>query len=370
MGLIPTDVGVNLRTQVDSPLRSASPVSEVPSDLPDLRLGQRFSATIQQVLPDATYKALVAGKSITLSLNEGAKAGDTLELVVVDKTPQALLARVSGDSPAATASGGAYPYTSLTPAGRLIGALLPAAGESPQPVALNQGQPLMPAAAMDESLAASQLASQLQKSVSESGLFYEAHQAKWVAGQLPTESLIQEPQNRLVPRQAPLTAAVLPTPKEVLRLQPSPVETPGSGGAQVSATPAPATPPAQPPVPEELRSLVQQQLDTASTQRMVWHGEVWPQQGMDWEIKRDAPQRNGQQDYPSDAWTSRLALTMPHLGRVEATLELRGNGLSIVLQASADSTDTLRQELPSLTSALEAAGLAPLAIQVRHPRDG
>lgn len=68
MALIPTDVGINLRTQVDSPLRPTAPTAEIPSDLPDLKQGQVFSARILEVLPEQTYKALVAGKNITLSL--------------------------------------------------------------------------------------------------------------------------------------------------------------------------------------------------------------------------------------------------------------------------------------------------------------
>lgn len=373
MGLIPTDVGVNLRTQVDSPLRSAAPITEVPTDLPDLRPGQRFSATIQQILPDATYKALVAGKSITLSLNEGAKAGDTLELVLVDKTPQTLLARLAADSSAAGRAE-PYPQASLSPAARLIGTLLPAPGETPQPVALNQGQPLIPAEMMGDSQVATALATQLQKSVSESGLFYEAHQAKWIAGDLPTEALLQEPQNRSAPRQGGLNTSAIPQAtgnRESPAITPAPLPSNSAQDAPTSASPSPTPPSGSSIIPEELRNIVQQQLDTAASQRMVWHGEVWPQQAMEWEIQRDAPERRGGAKPDTDAWTSRLALTTPNLGRVEATLELQGNGLRIAIQPSSGATaDTLRQNLPALSSALEASGIGPLAIQVRQPRNG
>ena len=41
------------------------------------------------------------------------------------------------------------------------------------------------------------LAPVLKQALTQSGVFYEAHQARWVAGQLPTEALRQEPQGRM-----------------------------------------------------------------------------------------------------------------------------------------------------------------------------
>ncbi|MBK8120176.1 MAG: hypothetical protein IPK39_14130 [Sulfuritalea sp.] len=75
MVLIPNDVGVRMRMQTEAALQPIAPVAEIPADLTDLRPGQAFSARIQEVLPENTYKALVAGRSLTLALPEGAKAG-------------------------------------------------------------------------------------------------------------------------------------------------------------------------------------------------------------------------------------------------------------------------------------------------------
>ena len=399
MALIPTDVGVNLRTQVDSPLRPTAPVSEIPSDLPALEKGQTFTARIVEVLPEATYKALVAGKSITLSLPGGAKAGDTLELVVVDKTPRMVMAKLADAGAGLTSQEGeAYPHTTFSAAAQLIGKLLPAEGEAARPVALNQGEPLLPTPprAGDEQLA-QQLAPRLEKAVSQSGMFYEAHQAKWVAGQLPTQALLDEPQNQLL-RPTPAGAGdTTPTEKPggLLQMllgrgnaseQAGPAEnakshaaaavasaaTSASAGTenadrttQAAATTQATTPPPAQVVPDELRHLVQQQLDAAATQRMVWHGEVWPQQPMDWEIQRDGSRRQGDDEAEGDKWTTRLALTTPRLGRVEATLELRPQGVHINLQSPAgQSLEDLQAAIPRLSSALEAAGVPALSIRV------
>jgi hypothetical protein len=93
MVMIPTPVGVQVRSQTDAPLNPLRPVAEIPSDLPDFQPGQVFRARIQEVLPENTYKALVAGRSLTLAMPESVKAGDTLELVVVGRTPGAVVAK-------------------------------------------------------------------------------------------------------------------------------------------------------------------------------------------------------------------------------------------------------------------------------------
>lgn len=389
MALIPTDVGVNLRTQVDSPLRPTAPVSEIPSDLPELKQGQLFSARIIEVLPEATYKALVAGKSITLSLPGGAKAGDTLELVVVDKTPRMVMARLADPTTVAgRGEGEAYPHATFSPAAQLIGKLLPAEGEPAKPITLNQGEPLLATRpAKDDPDVAARLAPQLEKAVSQSGMFYEAHQAKWVAGQLPTQALLEEPQNQLQ-RHGPAEKAVVPEENtksggflQSLLGREKATETnagkeamagnlTGGNITEKSAANTPAqTPPTTPPppqaIPDELRHLVQQQLDAAATQRMVWHGEVWPNQPMDWEIQRDGRRRQDGEGPDMDQWTTRLALTTPRLGRVEAKLELRGAGVQISLQVGdGQSMETLQQAIPALNQSLEAAGVPATAIRV------
>lgn len=385
MALIPTDVGVNLRTQVDTPLRPTAPVSEIPSDLPDLKQGQLFSARIVDVLPDATYKALVAGKSITLSLPGGAKAGDTLELVVVDKTSKMVMARLADAALSGSQEGEAYPHATFSPTAQLIGKLLSADGEPARPVALNQGEPLLPAApAKDDPEIAARLTPQLEKAVTQSGMFYEAHQAKWIAGQLPTQALLEEPQNQL--QRTPATERPVEAKEPVtigsflqalLGKEKGPEATvgggPASGVAAGQNNPAERTttnaPPLQPGlapvVPDDLRHLVQQQLDAAATQRMVWHGEVWPNQPMDWEIQRDSRRQQGGDMPDEDRWTTRLALTTPRLGRVEAKLELRPTGVQISLQVGdGQSMETLQQGVPALSQSLEAAGVPAMAIRV------
>ena len=66
-------------------------------------------------------------------------------------------------------------------------------------------------------------------------------------------------------------------------------------------------------VPEELRPLVQQQLDAVATQRMAWHGEVWPGQSMDWQIEPDERRSDAGTADAERGWTTSLRLVTPRL---------------------------------------------------------
>jgi hypothetical protein len=376
MAVIPPDAGIRMRTQTDvGQLQALAPVRGVSADLPEFQVGQAFSARIQELLPDSTYKALVAGKLLTLQLPEGASPGDTLELTVVDRSGKTLIARRAENQ--STAAGGAaqpYPYTKISTAGRMIGQLLLPEGESPRPAALTRGQPVLTQAPT----AAADLAPALEKAVSESGLFYEAHQAQWVAGRRPLASLRAEPQGQLpvAPRQTSPNAGAL---ADVTQAQESlsaraNEQTPGTspGSTQQLATAATtSTQSGQNPssVPDGIRPLVQQQLDAVSTQRLAWHGEVWPGQSMDWEIERDQVGDRETAPEASEAprWSTSLRLTMPQLGTVNATVQLSGNRLRLSLVTAGDETaSTLRQQAPDLTQMMANAGLTIQSLDVRH----
>jgi len=359
MALIPPDVGVRMRLPSDGQLQPVAPIAGIPADLLDLQTGQVFTARIQEVLPENTYKALVAGKTVTLALPEGAESGDVLELVVVDRSNKAILARVVPDG---TIGAEAYKHTTLSPTAQLIGQLL---SEEPgaQTVPLNKGQPLLNA----PPTTAAPLAAALQKAVEGSGLFYEAHQAQWIAGKRPLETLLQEPQGQRSeadPAQMATRArseaaamgeqAMLKVADDTAKPR-SPAET----GQAIVRNETQA-------MSSELRPLVHQQLEAAASQRLIWHGEAWPGQRMDWEVEEDKqqPARSVEEPQP---WLTTLRLTTPRLGSVEAKLRIAGNSLQLNLSTPVGaSAADMRDELPVLAEALAAAGIDLQSVQVRH----
>lgn len=384
MALIPPDAGIRMRMQTEANLlQPVSPAHELPSDLPELRTGQTFSARIQEVLPDNTYKALVAGKQLTLQLPEGAKSGDLLELVVIDRSAKVVIAKQVEASPAAADESAPYPFAKFSPAARMIGQLLPAEGKAPLPAQLNRGQPLLAQPPQSQS-AAIDLAPTLAKAVTQSGLFYESHQAQWVTGKLPLEQLLQEPQGQRSAATAFQNAAAgiearAATPAGVAEhpvtagniLQNLLVGNEKVGAGGTAAQPTQAAPQTSTSlgqqVPDELRPLVQQQLEAVATHRMMWHGEVWPQQPMDWEIEEELEREAGDGEEESARWRTALSLTTPRLGRVDANLQLTAHGVRITLATPyGASAAEMRVEAPKLAAALAAAGVPLLGFQVKH----
>ena len=380
MVLIPNDAGIRMRMQTETALHAIAPASEIPADLAELHPGQTFSARIQEVLPENTYKALVAGRSLTLALPEGAKAGDTLELVVVDRTPRLIVAQLANRNGAADATtGSAYEFTSLSRSAQLIGALLARDGAPPPAAELNRGQPLLPTTSLDSAKLAADLAPQLAKAVAQSGLFYEAHQVQWVMGQRSISELQAEPQAK----HASITNTSLDqeiggiAARATADRQPSELSGPmvllqnlfGSDEARSqtgSTQPATAANPAL-AVPEELRPLVQQQLDAAATQRLAWHGEVWPGQSLDWQIEPDDSRNDAGSADAERGWTTSLRLVTPRLGEIDARLRLTPQGarIAIVTPVGASAADLL-DAAPILEKSMAAAGVPLLALQVRH----
>ncbi|MBU1364319.1 MAG: flagellar hook-length control protein FliK [Gammaproteobacteria bacterium] len=444
--MIPPDVASSLRlvipdtgalqNQQTAPVPAAQRVADVLSNAVP---GQRLLAEIQALLPNGTYRAIVAQRDITLALPFSAKPGDTLELEVAESDGKLILAFVANRSSGKTAA--SLPEsvsTSLSTAGKVIGNLLtPLEGEGKQapPAALNRSQPLVET--MPKTGA--ELAPVLKQALTQSGMFYEAHQARWVSGQLPTAALLQEPQGKLSPAPANAPEFInrssnfLPgsnlapdsAPDAMLRMQSSPAASGGLAhvppgaianksvpeginptvnrnfgdilkGAPLdrSATPTTSTPqpPALPtsapnttatpptptvpnenPVPRELVSLVQQQLNGLATQNFVWQGQVWPGQPMWWEISGDTDDAQTSPDGDSARpWQTRLKLDLPALGGIDVTLRLgAGGALAVSVSTEKPASEAkLRDSTQALREQLEAAGLTLTQLRVDHGQAG
>jgi hypothetical protein len=403
--MIPPDVANSLRavipdqrSETNSQAQPVARAQRVADALSNLVPGQRIFAEIQALMPNGTYRAVVAQRDITLALPFSAKPGDTLELEVAESDGKLTLAfvanRSSGNSAAAPPESVS---TSLSTAGKVIGNLLtPLEGEGKQasPAALNRSQPLvetMPKTAAD-------LAPVLKQALTQSGMFYEAHQARWVNGQLPTAALLQEPQGKLSP--APLNVPEFInrssnftlgpnqdiSPDPLLRpplpgtpTSPAAVPLPGTDGmtqvppreiaeksspanvdptvnrkfgenlkevapdrsaatthatSQTAISTSTASAPNENPVPRELVPLVQQQLNGLATQNFVWQGQIWPGQPMWWEISGDPESKPSTDNEQTSQWQTRLKLDLPSLGGMDVTLRL-GAGGALAISVSA-----------------------------------
>lgn len=363
--MIPTDVASRLRLAVqEQPTapQALAPAKSLTDVLSNLVPGQRVMAEIMALLPNGSYRALVAQREITLALPFSAKAGDSLELEVVDNDGNLSLAFVGNRSASqgAGASAESVP-TTLSRTGKMIGDLLGEIsdqGKKAAPAPLNGNAPLVdkfPANAAD-------LAPILRDALSKSGVFYEAHQARWAAGELPTEKLLMEPQGKHSPILQDGAKVLLKTADN---LPPSNTTSTATSppGNDLSAT-APRLPASG--IPSDLAPLVQQQLDALATQTFAWQGQAWPGQHMQWEIDQQTQQ--GGNDPENSLWRTRLKLDLPTLGGIDATLRLQAGGrVDITLTAaSPEGESRLAAARNQLQTQFDAAGLQLVQLSIRH----
>lgn len=211
-----------------------------------------------------------------------------------------------------------------------------------------------------------QLAGLLQKALSNSGLFYESHQAQWLGGARSTAQLMIEPQN-LTPEQAKAVAANNTANKAVMandNTNPAVIirnaaDTNTSKQLNTSSLPEGETL----GIPDHLQPLVQQQLNALETSQMMWQGNVWTGQDMQWEVHEQAPQNPAMEGQRQ--WVTQIQLDLPNLGAVTATLRLNSAGLSLTLNADTSQTRAvLGSASTQLVSALSDAGIPVLSTKV------
>ncbi len=365
--MIPADVASRLQVSADTALRPVAPAQEIADKLSGLVAGQKVMAEIQSMLPNGTYRAMINQRSVTLALPFSAKSGDALELLVTEsdgKLTLAVVARPEGE--------GGKPATSttLSRTGQLISTLFSGAREAKGGQAalpLNGNQPITGAPPNN----AQDMLPLLKQAISQSGMFYESHQAEWVEGRFAKSALLQEPQGKLSSPSAfasvaadeqasaahPQTpgAANSGAPVATARLATDATQAQSSG---VDGSKSGATQTQGQMVAPQTQAVVQQQLDALATQNFAWQGQVWPGQEMRWEIDEDAARYGQEGDKAAEKWTTRLNLTLPNLGEIVAQIRLQGNQVSLTMSTGKSETrELIRASSLALRSQLDEAGL-------------
>lgn len=246
--------------------------------------------------------------------------------------PQSLAATLLGKAPLTPAHelpelGANTPQPTLSNAARVLTTMLGTAlaGNAAQAaqVALVGKTALFGNAAPDTA----ELAQKLGDTISKSGLFYESHVAEWAKGERPLADLMREPQMQRLLQQGQESAARA-----------------AANGPDLSAA-----------------QMVNQQLHTQEQHRVLWNGQAWPGQPMQWEVRRDEREgRHGGGDSEADSepmWRSGVRFRLPLLGAVSAAVTLIGEQVHIQVQTDSEtSAATLRAWSGQLESAMEAAG--------------
>lgn len=345
------------------------------SRLAQIAIGQQMQAKVLSTYNDGSYLVRIANTAARMVLPTATRTGDSMQLTLISKDPRPtfLLTETSSEEdehtsvslsvagktmekdmqslkPAQQGSPGAVmrdgriveaeeklpdrsqapapesTRTSLSPAGKLVDALLHASEESTLPAVIKSSVPLVKTPADTP-----RLATALQESVTTSGTFYESHVAAWSEGKLPLTALQKEPQAQLAQQ---IRSGQTGTPDLLDNKDPA--------GTQ-------------------LGQLVNMQLNTLEQQRVVWHGQVWPGQHMEWEIFRDAhdtPHQERQDDPErTPTWHSVVRFNFEHLGGVSASIRLFGDQIHMLVRTENElAAAALRSNGKMLSDAMQAAG--------------
>lgn len=298
---------------------------QVPTDaLKGFQMGQQMRGDVLQSLGGGSFMVQVGGQAMQVMLPKGMKAGDGLNLFFIGEDPPTFLLVRHGK--------GGDALVSQT--GRWVSTLL---GMQNQSVPLQEGLGILKTLLQGMPSDPAQLEQVLKQGLKESGLFYEAHLSRWFSGDYSLEDLLQEPQGRL---------------------SASP-EKPDARSGQVARE--------EGGDPRTL-AMVKEQLATLQTGQLLFRGELFPGQPMEWRIKdREGRGRSKDEENQASPWETSLALTLPQLGRVEVALSLNGTQLDLVVSADNEGTASLmEQDREGLHEQLLAAGLDPGSIVVKH----
>ena len=380
--MIPADVAGRLQVSADAALRPVAQTQEIADKLSGLVAGQKVMAEIQAMLPNGTYRAMINQRSITLALPFSAKSGDSLELQVTENDGKLALAVLSRQDGSAGKAGAESVSATLSRTGQLISSLFAgtnrAQGRDAHAVPLNGNQPIATAPPNT----AQDLLPLLKQAITQSGMFYESHQAEWVEGRLPKAALLQEPQGKLSSPAA--FASALAEEQGVSQNQPRASTGEPAVAARITADLAQSSntsvegskaaiaqsQTSGQVVAPQTQPLVQQQLEALATQNFSWQGQVWPGQEMRWEIDEDATRSEQDGEDSAPRWSTRLHLTLPNLGEVDARIRLEGNSIAISMTADSAGTRTLmRVSSSALRSQLDEAGLTLASMGVSAGED-
>ncbi|MEQ1515203.1 MAG: flagellar hook-length control protein FliK [Usitatibacteraceae bacterium] len=321
-----------------------------PRDAPWAR-GDRVSALVMGALPGGRFEVSIGDLLLDMNLPHGVQRVEHIELTFVTNQPRLTftLQRGAGALPLLPASAAHDPDVVLSDSVRTLDVLLSkiSAAANPETAPLTKSAPLLSAAPTDIKA----FAHTLREALSASGLFYESHQAKWAAGELDVAQLLREPQGKLVP--LPLTHATPNVPTHT--------------GMRPEAEHATLQSSAALPVREEAMTLVQQQLQALDHREVVWLGQAWQGQAIEWRVEERSARHSMASDAEPPQWQTRLRVALPMLGDVDAVIGFSSLGLRIDIEAAdASSAEKMRREQYALRMAMEASGLHVLAMSVAN----
>jgi len=296
----------------------------------------------------------VADQLFEFNMPKGTRIGDRVNLFFIanDPKPAFLMTRFGspGDS-------------QVSETGRWLSRFLDAAGEK-MPARETVG--LLRALLGGPPSDAVQVGATLQQGLRESGLFYESHVARWFGGEYALEDILKEPQGRLSSLRRPGGSAPLAVGERVEEHLPANFKNTSLEAMEAAFRKAGSARGYEEVVDQRNVPVVREQLESLQSGQIVFRGELFPGQPLEWSVNEREARRNrsGSQER---SWDTALRVDLPKLGGVTARLKLDGKRVEIDFHTN-DSTSAglLECEREGLVEQLQAAGLEPGQIGIRH----
>lgn len=257
---------------------------------------------------------LTPNSHLTRTYTETAQVATPAKLADVKTNPASQTSELATNDKSSSAP------TSFSQTAKVINQVLKSYAQGPEAAVIKSSHPVLEQA--PQLTHTTELASRLQQQIERSGLFFESHLAQWAEGKLSLQELKQEPQIQL----QNLTEA-----------------------AASSASGSNTT--------DQLNQLLNSQLQVLDQPKVIWHGELIPGQKMEWQIQKEQARQTHTQAEEQQVWYSSVRFELPHLGPIEARLQLNGNQLGLNLISSDPETlELLKEKLTLLSDNLQSSG--------------
>ena len=315
--------------------------------------GQQIKGEVLASLGGGRFMLRIAEQALEFSMPKGTRRGEQVNLFFISEEPQAtfLMARFGRQGDSRVSETGRWLSSFLGTATRLA-----AAQET-----LGLVRTLLTSAPADST----QVGRMLQQGLRESGLFYESHLARWFGGEYPLEEVLKEPQGRLSHLKQPANVPQQNTP-QTEDLARAGIKSGSMAVMEEMVKQAGVTRPHEGVADQRALSVVQEQLKAMQSGQILFRGDLFPGQKMEWSVTERDAHRN-KEGSRERSWDTALQLDLPKLGAVRARLTLDGSRVSVEIRAAEEhSAGFLSVGKTELAEQLQAAGLVPGDIGVRH----
>lgn len=314
--------------------------------------GQQLKGEVMASLGGGRFLVQVAGQALEFTLPKGISRGERLNLFFISERPQPtfLLARF-----------GRFGEARVSETSTWLTGFLEDTATAPAEAPAALFKALMGSAPADAASAGESLRLRLK----ESGIFYESHLARWFSGDLSLDELLKEPQGRLSHLNRVAVAAQLPVPADNEPVR----EAARRMGTEVMEALVQRGAPGrlhEEHVDSRVAPLVREQLTMLQNGQIVFQGELFPGQRMEWAVRERESRRNNDGERER-SWDTSLRLELPGLGGITARLILDHGRVSVDFGVDrSEAVRRLEQGKKGLTEQLQAAGLQTGEIGVRH----